>query len=121
MKVEMQQSVQGKRRKLKKFYLIALPILLLSLLVWSGIAFAEYSAKYSNYASLAQTGVQHLRAFGIVLVIAHVERYRAIQQNPTRLAALLEQGVLAQLTIGSLVGIKGNTVCRAAEALLKKS
>jgi len=61
-----------------------------------------------------------LRAFGIVPVLAHVERYRAIQQNHARLAALLEQGVLAQITIGGLVGIMGNTACRAAEDLLKK-
>ncbi len=67
MKVEMQQRVQGKRRKLKKFYLIAPPILLLSLLVGSGIAFAVYSAKYSNYAFLAQTGIEHLRTAAALL------------------------------------------------------
>src|SRR5579863_8550052 len=45
-----------------------------------------------------------LRAFGIVPVIAHPERYRAIQKDSHRLATLLQQGALAQLTAGSLIG-----------------
>ena len=35
---------------------------------------------------------------GIVPILAHPERYRAIQKDPARLAALIKQGVLAQLT-----------------------
>jgi protein-tyrosine phosphatase len=61
-----------------------------------------------------------LRAFGITPVIAHVERYRAIQQDSNRLLKLLEQGVLAQLTAGSLLGMQGNTARKCAETLLKK-
>ncbi len=61
-----------------------------------------------------------LRAAGIVPVLAHVERYRAIQDNPDRLATLIQQGVLAQLTAGSLTNLWGKTVRRSAETLLKK-
>src|SRR5256714_9243333 len=61
-----------------------------------------------------------LRAFGITPIIAHPERYRAIQKDHDRLAALLQQGVLAQLAAGSLIGMQGNTACRTAEDLLKK-
>lgn len=61
-----------------------------------------------------------LRAFGIVPVITHAERYRAIQDDPHRLVALLQQGVLTQLTANSLVGVWGKTTCRSAEILLKK-
>jgi len=61
-----------------------------------------------------------LRAFGIVPVIAHPERYRAIQRDPHRLATLLQQGALAQLAAGSLIGMQGNTAHRTAEDLLKK-
>lgn len=61
-----------------------------------------------------------LRAFGIVPVIAHPERYRAIQQDPARLGTLVQQGVLAQLTASSLIGMQGNTTRRCAEVLLKK-
>lgn len=61
-----------------------------------------------------------LRACGIVPVLAHPERYLAIQQDSGRLAALLDQGVLAQLTAGSLVGIQGRTARKCAETLLKR-
>src|SRR6266851_5717373 len=62
-----------------------------------------------------------LRAAGIVPIIAHPERYRAIQQDLHRLTALLQQGVLTQLTASSLVGQWGKTVRRCAETLLKKN
>jgi protein-tyrosine phosphatase len=61
-----------------------------------------------------------LRAFGIIPIIAHPERYRTIQQNPDRLLTLLEQGALAQLTVGGLLGIQGNSTRKCAETLLKK-
>src|SRR5579859_5058476 len=47
-----------------------------------------------------------LRAHGILPMVAHPERYRAIQQEPGRLAALLRQGAVAQLTASSLVGVQ---------------
>ncbi len=59
-----------------------------------------------------------LRAFGIVPIIAHPERYRAIQQDLHRLTALLQQGVLAQMMASSLIGMQGNTARRTAESLL---
>ena|SRR2546426_1829486 len=61
-----------------------------------------------------------LRAYSLVPIIAHPERYRAIQQDPARLTALLQQGVLTQLTANSLVGLSGKTTRRCAETLLKK-
>jgi protein-tyrosine phosphatase len=61
-----------------------------------------------------------LRAHGIIPIVAHPERYRAIQQDPRRLAALLQQGALAQLTASSLAGMQGNTTRRCAETLLKQ-
>ncbi len=61
-----------------------------------------------------------LRAHGIIPMIAHPERCRVIQQDPRRLAALLEQGALAQLTASSLAGMQGNTTRRCAETLLKQ-
>lgn len=61
-----------------------------------------------------------LRALGIIPILAHPERYRTIQKDPNRLAALRQQGVLAQLTASSLIGMQGNTARRCAETLLKK-
>ena len=61
-----------------------------------------------------------LRSLGIVPIIAHPERYSTIQRDPSRLAALQQQGVLAQLTAGSILGVHGNTIRRTAETLLKR-
>ena len=61
-----------------------------------------------------------LRAFGIVPILAHPERYLTIQQDSSRLAALLEQGVLAQMTAGSLAGMQGRSARKCAETLLKR-
>jgi len=75
-----------------------------------------------NSAWLPETErvIFELRAHGIVPIIAHPERYHAIQQSPDRLAALFQQGVWAQLTAGSLLGMQGNNARRCAETLLKK-
>ena len=67
-----------------------------------------------------ERAIFELRASGIVPMLAHPERYRAIQKDVKRLAALRQQGVLAQLTAGSLIGMQGNTARRCAETLLKK-
>lgn len=61
-----------------------------------------------------------LRASGITPIIAHPERYRAIQQDVKRLEKLVQQGILAQVTLGSLLGRQGSTARRTAETLLKK-
>jgi protein-tyrosine phosphatase len=61
-----------------------------------------------------------LRASGIIPVIAHVERYRVIQQDHSRLSILIQMGVLTQLTASSLIGMQGRTAKHCAETLLKK-
>jgi protein-tyrosine phosphatase len=61
-----------------------------------------------------------LRVLGIVPLLAHPERYVAIQQDSNRLKALIDQGVLAQLTAGSLIGMQGKSARRCAETLLKR-
>ena len=62
-----------------------------------------------------------LEANGFIPILAHVERYRAFQKDLKLLAALRQQGVLAQLTASSLLGMQGGTVRRYAEILLKKA
>jgi protein-tyrosine phosphatase len=74
----------------------------------------------SSWLPETERVIFELRAFGVVPVLAHPERYWVIQQDSGRLATLLEQGVLAQLTAGSLVGLQGNTIRKCAEALLKR-
>jgi len=74
----------------------------------------------SSWLPETERVIFELRAYGIVPIIAHPERYRAIQKDPNRLATLLQQGVLAQLTASSLIGMQGSTTKHCAEALLKK-
>jgi protein-tyrosine phosphatase len=69
---------------------------------------------------IAKRVIDELRAIGIIPVLAHVERYRAIQQDHSRLSALLLQGALAQVTASSLAGMQGKATRRCAETLLKK-
>jgi protein-tyrosine phosphatase len=75
-----------------------------------------------NSAWLPETErvIFQLRVHGFVPLLAHVERYRAFQKDPERLVALERQGMLAQLTASSLIGMQGNTARRCAETLLKK-
>jgi len=75
---------------------------------------------YSTWLPETERVIFELQAYGIVPVIAHPERYRAIQKDPARLTALLRQGALAQLTASSLIGMQGNTARHTAEVLLKK-
>ena len=64
--------------------------------------------------------VFNLRAHGYIPIIAHPERHRIIQQDPMNLAKLIRMGALAQITIGSLIGMQGKTARHCAETLLKK-
>jgi protein-tyrosine phosphatase len=74
----------------------------------------------SSWLPETERVIFELRALGVVPVLAHPERYQAIQKDSNRLKALLDQGVLAQLTAGSLVGLQGNTARKCAETLLKQ-
>jgi protein-tyrosine phosphatase len=57
-----------------------------------------------TWLSATERAIFELRAFGIISIIAHPERYRMIQQNPDRFVDLLQQSVSTQLTANSLVG-----------------
>ena len=60
-----------------------------------------------------------LKSKGIQPIIAHPERYSYIQNDPTLMIKLLEQGVLFQSNIGSFYGYYGKTVEKTAKLLLK--
>ncbi|GAC1342324.1 MAG: protein tyrosine phosphatase [Ktedonobacteraceae bacterium] len=86
----------------------------------NGSAYLLLELWNSTWIPETEQVIFELRAHGIIPIIAHPERYRAIQQDPARLAALLQQGAIAQLTASSLVGMQGNTTRSCAETLLKK-
>lgn len=74
----------------------------------------------SSWLPETERVIFELRTLGIVPVLAHPERYFTVQQDSNRLKALVEQGVLAQLTAGSLLGLQGKTARKCAETLLKR-
>jgi protein-tyrosine phosphatase len=64
------------------------------------------------------TTIAELHALDYRIVLAHPERCQAFRREPARLEALLDRGVLASLTSGSLVGRFGGEARRMAFALL---
>ena len=62
-----------------------------------------------------------LQLAGYRVLLAHPERIPEVQQNPNRLDALIERGVLMQLTAEALLGGQGERLRAAAETLLTHS
>jgi protein-tyrosine phosphatase len=60
-----------------------------------------------------------LQAEGFRPVLAHAERYLAVQEVPSLAIALAERGIVLQLTIGSVAGLFGKAARVTAEALLR--
>jgi protein-tyrosine phosphatase len=61
-----------------------------------------------------------LRLQGLTPVIAHPERQSQIQDNSDILSRLIENGALAQITAGSIIGSFGEVARRSAQQLLKR-
>ncbi len=57
---------------------------------------------------------------GLIPVIAHPERYDAVQENPGYVMRWFEQGYVIQLNKGSLLGRLGQDAHRCATELLEK-
>lgn len=58
---------------------------------------------YGAIAPSFDAAVRRLQALGYRILLAHPERNRAFQQAPARLSRLVRDGVLIQVTAGSLV------------------
>jgi protein-tyrosine phosphatase len=71
-----------------------------------------------QFPAYADEAIFDLRVHGIVPIIAHAERYRAVQRNVDSLAPLVRRGAMVQVTAGSLTGESGATSRRAAEQIL---
>lgn len=61
-----------------------------------------------------------LRLLGARIVIAHPERYHAVQRNPEALRPLVDLGALVQITASSLTGQFGHPARKCAQALLRQ-
>ncbi|MEK4424503.1 tyrosine-protein phosphatase [Solibacillus sp. FSL K6-1523] len=63
--------------------------------------------------------IQLLLEKGIIPIIAHPERNKVFQENPTKLEQLVHAGATTQLTAGSLTGQFGRTVQKFALNLVR--
>ncbi len=55
----------------------------------------------------------------IIPIIAHPERYKFVQEDPSRVRELIESGCLIQSNIGSILGIYGKKAKKTIKYLLK--
>ncbi len=63
--------------------------------------------------------LQKIAAMGYIPVVAHPERYDAVQWDPERLWAWADRGFVFQLNKGSVLGTLGGRAERAAHELLE--
>jgi protein-tyrosine phosphatase len=61
-----------------------------------------------------------VQTLGLRALLAHPERYSAVQSEPEKALELAERGVLMQVTLGSLVGLFGKPAQKIAELLLRE-
>lgn len=66
-----------------------------------------------------KTVIYSLLENGNVPIIAHPERYVYIQKEPNMLIELIEDGVLFQMNIGSILGQYGKNAQKTAQKLIK--
>ena len=62
-----------------------------------------------------------LKIGGVTPIIAHPERYRAVQENTKLVYYWLNAGCLIQIDAGSLLGLFGKSAKRAAEEIIKNN
>jgi protein-tyrosine phosphatase len=64
--------------------------------------------------------VDDLQERGFEVLLAHPERSVSFQRDPDLLAALVDQGALAQVTVGSLTGHFGRIPQRTAQLMVRE-
>jgi protein-tyrosine phosphatase len=74
---------------------------------------------FMQWPAFTEDTIFNLQAAGFQPVLAHPERYSAVQGNPDLALSLARRGVVLQITYASLVGVLGRTVQRTAEFLLQ--
>ncbi len=65
--------------------------------------------------------IYFLDSVGIKFILAHPERYKAVQHNPKIVKEYIEKGCLMQCNFGSLTGMYGNNAKKTIKYLLKNN
>ena len=85
----------------------------------AGSRYVLVEVPYQPWPAYADEALFALEVAGYVPILAHPERYTAIQSDPNLMHSLVERGVLGQVTAAALLGDQGSTVKRCAETLLR--
>lgn len=72
-----------------------------------------------GWPTYTETALFALQTAGYRPVLAHPERYQAVQGDPSLALDLAERGIALQVTYASFVGLFGKPAQRAAETLLR--
>ena len=91
---------------------IALPI--------NGTKFILSEPPFGSYPKYVDHALKDLRDRRLVPIIAHPERNTEFQRHPGKLRKLIEAGMLAQITGGSLLGEFGDRARRVAELFIER-
>ncbi len=83
-----------------------------------GYLLVEFSFSRA-WTSLMHTSLYALQLAGAMPVVAHAERYPAVQQDPSILIELAKMGIPIQVNAGSFLGEAGDDAQRTAELLLR--
>jgi protein-tyrosine phosphatase len=75
---------------------------------------------YTHATSILEETLFDLQVRGFRPVLAHPERGPSFQQEPDRLAGIVERGVLCSVTASSMMGTFGGTVRRFTADLFSK-
>jgi protein-tyrosine phosphatase len=85
----------------------------------AGSRYALVELPYQPWPTYTERVLFDLQLAGYVPILAHPERYTAIQADPNVMYALAERGILGQVTASAMVGDHGGPVRRCAETLVR--
>jgi protein-tyrosine phosphatase len=85
----------------------------------AGSRYVLVELPYQPWPQYAEETLFALQVAGYVPILAHPERYTAIQAEPGRMYELAARGVLGQVTAMALLGEQGHATRKCAEALVR--
>lgn len=85
----------------------------------AGSQYVLVEVPYTPWPAYAERALFDLQTAGYNPILAHPERYTAIQADPNLLYRLVQRGVLAQVTSAALLGEQGEKVQRTADTLVR--
>ncbi len=85
----------------------------------AGSQYVLVELSYSPWPAYAERALFDLQLAGYMPILAHPERYTAIQEDPNLLYRLADRGILAQVTSAALLGGHGQKIKKVADTLVE--